>query len=385
MLGAGLGSVRQPNDSAGAVAGLTGFTIFGATTALLGTGFFANVAAGFLSGGVAGQYARLTGLALSGQMSQVGNVLFRPQDLLLDSVLGGAFAGLGYGLGRLATGGSTSGDLASAGMGCSFSEDTPVAAVDGEKPIGEIQVGDEVLAYDEQSQAAAYYPVTAKFAHLDTDLVTLTIEGEEIETTSKHPFFTLERGWTPAGDLWIGAHVLQAGGDSGEIEGITYKHSKEMMFNLTVDQAHTFFVGNEQLLVHNTCRWSGGSGYTNDPVGNSLVKEARAYARSIPIKLFGKAAIAVTEVNGTKYVAINNSASEEAIQRLTQIAQNRGVNVIIGSQPGQAGHAERALYQAFSSIKDLKIGVSTAPCVFGPGPCSSFFSEVGFPGLFWPK
>jgi hypothetical protein len=59
------------------------------------------VAAGFLSGGVAGQYARLTGLALSGQMSQVGKVLFRPQDLLLDSVLGGAFAGIGYGLGRI--------------------------------------------------------------------------------------------------------------------------------------------------------------------------------------------------------------------------------------------------------------------------------------------
>jgi hypothetical protein len=50
----------------GAVAGLTRFTIFGATTALLGSGFFANVAAGFLSGGIAGQYARLTGLALSG-------------------------------------------------------------------------------------------------------------------------------------------------------------------------------------------------------------------------------------------------------------------------------------------------------------------------------
>jgi hypothetical protein len=28
-------------------------------------------------------------------------VLFRPQDLLLDSVLGGAFAGLGYGVGRI--------------------------------------------------------------------------------------------------------------------------------------------------------------------------------------------------------------------------------------------------------------------------------------------
>jgi hypothetical protein len=206
-----------------------------------------------LSGGIAGQYARLTGLALSGQMSQVGKVLFRPQDLLLDSVLGGAFAGIGYGLGRLATGGSTSGDLASAGMGCSFSEDTPVATIDGEKPIGEIQVGDEVLAYDEQSQAAAYYPVTAKFAHLDTDLVTLTIEGEEIETTSKHPFFTEGFGWVPAGDLWLGVKIRKSDGSSGVVGKIELEHSSQLMFNLTVDEAHTFYVGSQEWLVHNSC------------------------------------------------------------------------------------------------------------------------------------
>jgi Double-stranded DNA deaminase toxin A len=75
--------------------------IFGATTALLGSSFFANVAAGFLSGGVAGQYARLTGLALSGQMSQVGKVLFQPQDMILDAVLGGAIAGVSYGVARI--------------------------------------------------------------------------------------------------------------------------------------------------------------------------------------------------------------------------------------------------------------------------------------------
>jgi hypothetical protein len=368
----------------GAVAGLTGFTIFGATTALLGSGFFANVAAGTISDAVAGQYARLTGLVLSGQMSQIGKVLFQPQDMLLDSVLGGAFAGVGYGVGRLASASSATGDLTSVGTPCSFSEDTPVATGDGEKPIGEIQVGDEVQAYDEQNQTSAYYPVTAKFAHLDTDLVTLTIDGEKIETTPEHPFFTLERGWTPAGKLWIGAHILRSDGTSGEIERIGYKQSKEVMFNLTVDQAHTFFVGNEQWLVHNTCRWSGGSGYTNDPIGNNLVRDARAYAGSIP-RTLENVTIAVSDVEGTKYVAINNTASEDAIQMIKQIAQKRGATFIISSQPGQAGHAERALYQELLNNKDLKIGVSKSPCELGPEPCSSFFSEVGFRGLFWPK
>ena len=78
---------------AGMVAGLTGFTVFGGLTALMGTGFFANFAAGAISGVVAGQYGRLTGLVLSGQISQIRRALFHPQDLVLDAALGGAIAG----------------------------------------------------------------------------------------------------------------------------------------------------------------------------------------------------------------------------------------------------------------------------------------------------
>jgi len=85
---------------AGAVAGLTGFTVFSGVTALMGTGFLANVAAGAFSGVVAGQYGRLTELVLSGQISQTGAVLFRPQDIVLDAAIGGLFGGLAYGIGR---------------------------------------------------------------------------------------------------------------------------------------------------------------------------------------------------------------------------------------------------------------------------------------------
>ena len=85
---------------AGMIAGLTGFTVFGGMTGLMGTGFFANVAAGAISGVVAGQYGRLTGLVLSGQMSQASGTLLRPQDMLLDAAIGGVIGGIGYGIGR---------------------------------------------------------------------------------------------------------------------------------------------------------------------------------------------------------------------------------------------------------------------------------------------
>jgi hypothetical protein len=73
-------------------------------TALLGTGFFANVASGAISGVFAGQYDRLASLVLAGQINQIGITLFRPQDLVLDATLGGIGGAVGYGLGSITKG-----------------------------------------------------------------------------------------------------------------------------------------------------------------------------------------------------------------------------------------------------------------------------------------
>lgn len=70
----------------------------------MGTGFFGNVAAGAISGIVAGQYGRLTGLVLFGQIGQAGTVLFRPQDIVMDAAFGGLIAGATYGVRTLIEG-----------------------------------------------------------------------------------------------------------------------------------------------------------------------------------------------------------------------------------------------------------------------------------------
>ncbi|WP_322802217.1 RHS repeat-associated core domain-containing protein [Thermoflexus sp.] len=85
---------------AGAVAGAVGGATFGLGTAVLGTGLAGTVAAGALSGAAAGQAARTTENILSGQA--IGEGLGDPGDLLRDAAIGGALAGVGYGVGRLA-------------------------------------------------------------------------------------------------------------------------------------------------------------------------------------------------------------------------------------------------------------------------------------------
>jgi len=46
------------------------------------------------------------------------------------------------------------------------------------------------LAYDEATSATGSFTITAVLVYLDPTLIDLTIDGEQIETTPEHPFFT---------------------------------------------------------------------------------------------------------------------------------------------------------------------------------------------------
>jgi hypothetical protein len=89
----------------GAVAGAVGGATFGAGTAIMGTGFGATVAAGALSGATAGQTARAATNVVAGQQITLG--LGDPSDMATDAIIGGAFAGVGYGVQQLLRGPST--------------------------------------------------------------------------------------------------------------------------------------------------------------------------------------------------------------------------------------------------------------------------------------
>jgi RHS repeat-associated protein len=144
----------------------------------------------------------------------------------------------------------------------SFSADTPVMTAEGEVPISAIQVGDLVLAYDEETGETGYYTVTAVMVHIDPTIVYLTIDGETIETTPEHPFYVMESApwlatgetkgrWVDAGELHVGDAVRQADGTTGMVQAVVVVERSQPMYNLTVAVAHTFFVGEQQWLVHN--------------------------------------------------------------------------------------------------------------------------------------
>lgn len=135
---------------------------------------------------------------------------------------------------------------------CSFDADTLVSTDDGPIPISQIEIGDRVLAYNEAIGANGYYTVTATFSHLDSTILSLTIGEESIETTPEHPFFVDGR-WLPAGEIEIGDIVLTANGTGSTAVSVAMDIGPQVMYNLTVTDAHTYFVGAGELLVHNAC------------------------------------------------------------------------------------------------------------------------------------
>lgn len=80
----------------------------------------------------------------------------------------------------------------------------------------------------------------------------LVIDGELIETTPEHPFYTIAGEWVEAENLTVGDLIWSLDGDYGAIEDIELIQTQQPMYNLTVDEAHTFFVGDGDWLVHNT-------------------------------------------------------------------------------------------------------------------------------------
>jgi RHS repeat-associated protein len=139
------------------------------------------------------------------------------------------------------------------GAFCSFSEDTLVSTEDGLVPISEVELDDYVLAYNEETGEIGYYPVVAIWAHEDPVIVYLTIDGETIETTPEHPFYTAEGEWVPAAGLQPGDEIRTAGWGSGTVEKVRFSLRPQVMYNFTVAAAHTYFVGEYQWLVHNDC------------------------------------------------------------------------------------------------------------------------------------
>lgn len=144
------------------------------------------------------------------------------------------------------------------------------------KPIIQVNVGDEVLAYSEwedvgnspaEDKRLSYQKVTDVYtSHKEQTIVHLTLgDGEVITATEGHPFMTTD-GWRDAILLKKGGKLLlkRESGDADKNETLSVERTASIVdvktetkallaFNLEVANGHTYFVGQDGQLVHNAC------------------------------------------------------------------------------------------------------------------------------------
>ena len=119
-----------------------------------------------------------------------------------------------------------------------------------------VEPGDLVLARNESTGEQALKKVVACFRHETAELFKVyynCADGPEplpILTTENHPFWVEGTGWMPAGTLQPGAKIRTHDGfvvvRSARLAGV-----KSEVFNIEVEDFHSYFVGPAGLLVHN--------------------------------------------------------------------------------------------------------------------------------------
>lgn len=91
-----------------------------------------------------------------------------------------------------------------------FPKSTLIDMFDGKKPIQDLQVGDMVASWNEAEQKFEYKPILRTFRTKAHDIVTVKLEnGQEINCTANHPFFTAVSGWKKANELGANDYVMQ--------------------------------------------------------------------------------------------------------------------------------------------------------------------------------
>lgn len=125
----------------------------------------------------------------------------------------------------------------------------------GAAPIETIRAGDKVWAWNEETGHVSLKTVNETYVNEADELIHLTVKGKEIPTTPTHPFYSPVRGWLKAVDLRAGDILVLVNGEYVILELVQHEilESPVKVYNLNVDEDHTYYVSDDGVLVHNSC------------------------------------------------------------------------------------------------------------------------------------
>lgn len=162
--------------------------------------------------------------------------------------------------------------------------------------------------------------VTATIRHRSSDVHELQLRNDRgaewsIKTTGNHPFWSVDRGeFTQASTLRANERLTTLVGEVVEVQGLLPSPGHTTVFNIEVDFEHTYFVGEDGVLVHNV----GGSVY--EGMSDAMyMRTLRARAYPTPRR--------ATRVRNPSPVAELSMQPKSARARL-----NRNLNGVVGDE-----------------------------------------------------
>ena len=129
-----------------------------------------------------------------------------------------------------------------------FAPGTLVLTLDGPRVIESIQLGDRVLAQDTTTGQLLFQPVLAVHRNGPAPTFRIAIDGQTIVATGIHRFWKAGKGWVMARDLQPGDHLRVIGGTA--VVRSLAADATQPVYNLDVAHDRDFFVGTQNLLVH---------------------------------------------------------------------------------------------------------------------------------------
>jgi len=168
-----------------------------------------------------------------------------------------------------------------------FVAGTKVYTKDGLKNIEEIKIGDKVLSWNPETGATELKTVTHLFVrHTDLIYKLSFSSGRSVETTWNHPFYIAGRGFVETKDLKVGDVLTTADSSPLNLTAISTDAREETVYNFEVEGNHTYFVGEDGVLVHNQ--------------SNEYNKLVPTYPQSGAIATFGQKLLNGISGNGFK-------------------------------------------------------------------------------------
>ncbi|WP_336366014.1 polymorphic toxin-type HINT domain-containing protein [Marinobacter sp. C2H3] len=140
-----------------------------------------------------------------------------------------------------------------------FVAGTLVQTESGLVPIENIQVGDRVWAKQDVTGEVKLKPVLALYQSEAKPVVKVTLKDrdgnlEEIGATPEHPFWLSGKSWTRSEKLNPGDLVTSRGGETLAVVSVEHQETMQPTFNFEVADFHSYFVGVDEVWVHNVCK-----------------------------------------------------------------------------------------------------------------------------------